>query len=385
MTAGRIIRAGVLGRTGWWMAAAIAVVCQIASGETIRLKSSAVVEPHQDVRLGDIATISGGSGEKASAELADMVILAGVEKPSKLKAETVLMAVIAQRGIGGPGGSLQIAGSATCDVTFESNANKAVSVIKPVMPAAGSVTGANALAGKAPATAPASTMPATAPAEGTLADVIRARILQEVPAEEMVLSFESISPLLDHPVAAGRKWLCRPLTKSLIGTVQFEAKLVEGARTIEQLNIMTTIKRVQPVVVSLKRIQRGEVITSDAVRVEQMALDRKMTSLFTSDKDVIGLEAQHELEVGTMLELKEFKPAMMAHRNEPVTVYYVAGTLTVQIHGRATGDAKLHERVQIRNESTQELYDATMIARNVAVAGGTLTAEQEAKIREGNP
>ena len=84
-----------------------------------------------------------------------------------------------------------------------------------------------------------------------------------------------------------------------------------------------------------------------------------------------------------MLDQRDFRPAYLAHKNEPITVVYIAGALSVQMRGRAMGDAKLHEAVQVRNESTREVYNATVIAKDIAVAGGTLTADQEKKIREG--
>ena len=124
-------------------------------------------------------------------------------------------------------------------------------------------------------------------------------------------------------------------------------------------------------------------ITTESIRRERLALDRKLPNLFAGTKDAVGLESQKDIEIGTMLDQRDFRPAYMAHKNEPITVIYVAGSLSVQMRGRAMDNAKLHDPVQVRNESTREVYTATVIARDLAVAGGTLTAEQEKSIREG--
>ena len=69
--------------------------------------------------------------------------------------------------------------------------------------------------------------------------------------------------------------------------------------------------------------------------------------------------------------------------SEPITVVYVTGSLTVQAKGLSMGDAKLHDAVQIKNETSRQLYSGTVIGKGIAVVGGMLTAEQEQKIREG--
>ena len=59
---------------------AFAMMSVTAFGQTIRLKPQAAVELHQDVRLGDIASVTAGDGRQAE-ELANTVIISGIEKP----------------------------------------------------------------------------------------------------------------------------------------------------------------------------------------------------------------------------------------------------------------------------------------------------------------
>src|SRR5690349_5498375 len=93
------------------------LVCGMAQGQVIRIKGQATAEAKQDVRLGDVATVTGVDSRQAE-QLADTVIVAGIEKPATIKAEAILMALIAQRGPGGAvGNNLQIGGSAACEIT----------------------------------------------------------------------------------------------------------------------------------------------------------------------------------------------------------------------------------------------------------------------------
>ena len=111
-------------------------------------------------------------------------------------------------------------------------------------------------------------------------------------------------------------------------------------------------------------------------------MDRRLPTLFASMGEALGLEAQKDVEIGSMLDQRDFKPLLMAHRNDTVNVIYIAGALEVQMSGQAMADARLKEAVEIRNPKTGERYTATMVAKGIAVAGGTLTEEQERKLRE---
>jgi len=90
-------------------------------GQTIRLKSLATVELHQDVRLGDVAGVTADDARKAD-ELANTVLISSIEKPLQLKAEAVLMAVMAQRGAGALGNNLQVSGAAACTIEIKNAA-----------------------------------------------------------------------------------------------------------------------------------------------------------------------------------------------------------------------------------------------------------------------
>ncbi len=136
------------------------------------------------------------------------------------------------------------------------------------------------------------------------------------------MTIDTISPLIEAPVAPGRQWLCRPLTHDLIGTVQFESELVEGARIIQKLNVETKIEWWQMSVVAVAHLDRGDVVTPAAIEAREAWLDRRLPTLFLRDKDVIGLEAQRSIDPGSMLDQRDFKPAMMALKGDSILVYF---------------------------------------------------------------
>jgi flagella basal body P-ring formation protein FlgA len=352
----------------------------ICRADSIRLKPTASAQRNQEVRLGDIAVVSGDDAQT----LANTVIVAGIEKTSKIDANDVLMAVISQRGTGVGGETLHVSGAGECLIIVEEKAPSKIVVAAPKTLVETKMVSTVEQPPAAPDSSPAVGASA-ANKSGTLAAEIRARVLKELnlPADDVSVRFDTISPLLEYTVPAGRQWLSRPLTRTFLGTVQFEAQLVEGTKVLEKLNVQTTVQRMQWVPVSTTRISRGKIMTADDLRMEKLPMDRKLPQLFSTTKDVIGLEAQRDMDVGTMMDQRDFRPAYLTRKNEPITVYVVSGSLTVQVRGRSVGDAKMHEPVQVKNETSRDVYSAVVIGKGLAVAGGTLTAEEEQRIREG--
>ncbi len=401
-------------------------------GTVIRLKANATVEAHGDVRLGDVATVSDSDAGKAQA-LADTVVLSDVEQPEDVTAETILLAVMAQRGAKVVGSDLEMSGAAACTVTIGAGAGSGTG--KAAMQAAafrGVTAGSENAAGMAGASmgitaAPAGAMGAMVADVGTVQHGIGAPevaggipasavggaqdtgaghaedsaiaavgedstltqvIMHQVEsglnrgADDVRVTFNTINPLLDSPVDAGTKWLCRPVARALLGTVEFEAQLVQGKKILQRLNVETRVLMRQRVVVTMKKIARGDVVAAADLNAEDQWIDRTLPTLFGAAADAAGLEATRDVDVGGALDQRDFRQALMAHKNEPVSVIYVTGSLQVEILGRSMDDGKLHDRIDVRNETTGEKYSAVLIARNLAVAGGTLTAEQEKKLTE---
>ena len=107
-----------------------------------------------------------------------------------------------------------------------------------------------------------------------------------------------------------------------------------------------------------------------------------MPTLFGNGADVIGLESQRELSAGSMLDQRDFKPVLLANNGDAITVMFVAGTLKVQMTGRAQASGKLHDMITVRNDGTGQEYQATLIGKSLAVIGPTPDDATEKRLRE---
>jgi flagella basal body P-ring formation protein FlgA len=384
------------------------MLASAALGQTIRLQDKASVPAGEDVRLGQVATIS-GTDARTAERLADTVVLAraadGTDAAAArtLKAEQVLMAVIQQQGPGGLAARLQITGSASCQVTaaaapaasgeVRTSTTGAYSGPETASDRPIAMAAVMSAAPAKPEPTPTQTAsisnavaPTGTPSKDTLAQLLARRMAEENGATEddLRVSLETISPLLDQAASAKQKWQFRPLTRATLGTVQYEAQLIEGARVVQKVNVQMKVLRRAEVLMAAAPISRGDIITKDHFKVEETWLDRKMPTLVLREADVLGMEAQRPVATGAMLDQRDFRPAELVARNEMITVIFVAGSLKVQARGRAMESGRLHDLIKIRNETTGETYQATVIGKLLTVAGGTVDAATEKALREGH-
>src|SRR5204863_5194018 len=138
----------------------------------------------------------------------------------------------------------------------------------------------------------------------------------------------------------------------------------EGTKVLEKLTLVAQVRQRQMVVVLTEDLARRSVVTEPMVRLEETWPDRKLSTLFANPKDVVGLESQVELASGAHLDQRDFKPMPMAHRNDQVSVIFVAGSLEVQTQGRAMEDGKLHQMISVRNDQTGKDFMAYLIGKN---------------------
>jgi flagella basal body P-ring formation protein FlgA len=385
---------------GWgvWVIAAAAVLAWSSSvfGEVIHLESRAVVGRGEDVRLGNIATITGGDA-KSEAALADIVVMSDVEGDKKVPADAVLMAISAQLGAGTVADRLEVSGAATVDVVVGDGAKPEVGSRK----LQGANSGANAVAavdsqqsaampvvlasvGSSAADAEAAVEGADTVKSKTLADLIIDEIGEslQVGKDGYRVRFDTVNPALNEVAPAGARWDVRPLTQTTLGTIPFSADLVQGSRVLKRTMVQAIAEKKATVLVATSQIHAKGVVTKDLFRTQEMWLDRNMPTLFTNASDVIGLESQRELSAGSMLDQRDFKPVLMANNGDAITVVYVAGALKVQMTGRAQASGKLHDMITVRNDATGQEYQATLIGKSLAVIGPTPDEATEKKLRE---
>ena len=355
----------------------------------------------QDVRLGNIATITGADPRMAAA-LADTVVLPAVAGNKTLQAESVLMAVITQLGAENTASQLQLAGSASCEITVSSVTPKAAPAV--ALPAVAAPISAMAPMSSAPAAdpvEPVSTAVVTASVVGdaaagdaaivdatpvlpTFSQLITERLQHELKMgpNDFRWDFETHQELRDAVAPDGGHWQFRPLTRTFVGTVVWEVEAVHGSQISQRMTVETRVEMRKMVLTAAANLDRGEPVTKDSYTVDEAWLDRDLPTLISDEKDALGLAPQRNIAAGERLDKRDLKPMVLAQRGDTVTVVFLSGSLKVNMTGQAMGSGKMHEAIEVENQSTHEKYQAVLIGKKLAVVGGTLTAAQEKQLRE---
>ncbi len=263
-------------------AAALALFfpASFATAQVIRLEKSAIVEPGQDVRLGNIATIESADPRTNSA-LANTIILPAVQGPHKIAADSILMAIVAQLGAGGVSNSLQMSGADACEVTFTPPTPAVMPIVTEIVPEQPAAPESNS-----PSVITASVISSSIPAaikpeiikNQTLSDFITAELATDLnlPTDQFRVEFDNENILLDQALPAGSRWQVRPLTRTFLGTVPFSAELIQGTHVTKRATIQAHVEKKSKVLVAAKQIHGGDIITSDCYQIQELWLDQNL-------------------------------------------------------------------------------------------------------------
>jgi flagella basal body P-ring formation protein FlgA len=343
--------------------------------------------------VGDVATFDGIDG--ATAEAFSQTPIAPARDGATIRAEQILCAIVSENGRSAVTTNLQVNGPVECVVQTSGGTplpHEADTTARNVESmAAVSVEQPPAVAAVPVAIQPAP--PPTRPqveTKPTLSDLLTSKEVEQlgVNAEDVRVNFDTVSTLLDEPVPGAARWVVRPLVHSYIGTVQWDATLLQASRPIHRLVVEMTVTQRATVLVASDNLHSGDVVLPSQVKVEERWLDRSIPTLFSKPEEVIGqiVLPARGIGAGTALDQRDFKPVTVANKGDMVTVYMISGSLLIKNQGKAMNSGRLHETVELRSDEDGSKGDgdfqAVLIGRDVAVVGGPLDPAMEAKLKE---
>lgn len=355
--------------------------------QTIRLRDQAKVdvEAGGTVELGYIATIEGTTPTLAET-LAKTILIKKFPGEGKVRAEEVLCAILAQSNDPSLAARLKVSGAAECVVSGQ--ATSATTTSENTIPATGIQANRAVTADVEKPVVTAAVMnikpeSKTTSAPQGLRGLLEQAVLTElgVKADDVRITFETITPWLNQKAPAGQHWMFRPLTRGYLGTVQWEAQLLQGSKIISRQIVQAQVLQRVDALISVGAIQKGKVLTAADLTTEERWLDRKMTTLVFKASDMVGQEALRGVSAGSLIDQRDFRPVEYVGRNETVTVFFVAGGLRIKNSARALESGKLHDRITLRNENTGEKFEATIIGKRL-LAVGAIDDKTEQQLRE---
>ncbi|MEX0642974.1 MAG: flagellar basal body P-ring formation chaperone FlgA [Pirellulales bacterium] len=141
-----------------------------------------------------------------------------------------------------------------------------------------------------------------------------------------------------------------------------------------QVPVYAEIAIATPVVVAIRPIEKGAVITAAHVDVQTIdymppASTRRVPA--ESVEKLIGMEAQQAIKVGEMVYADQVRAPLLVKRGEEVMVVSQGGGIRVRTTARVVQDGALGELVQVETLDKKDRYDARVTgSRQVGVFTG---------------
>lgn len=253
-------------------------------------------------------------------------------------------------------------GASTVDATASAT-DSGASAINTVAPAA------------APISAPAEVhRPAPERSASGSTRTLRSMLLDDlsvrlgVPVDQLEVTF--------NPKDTGLLNLSQPLFQFNIeprsihdlGHVSWNILVVTGSGSQKGV-IEADARQWQNHMVVVRPLGYHQVIRAEDVEQRRILADRLPYEALLNSSQVIGQQAARDLPVGTVITARLVDAVALVRPGQLVTVSLSVGTVRVKTVARAMEEGSYGRTVKVRNESTQDVYEVTMVAPQVGVIG----------------
>lgn len=159
------------------------------------------------------------------------------------------------------------------------------------------------------------------------------------------------------------------------------------ARGPVRVRLEAVVTGMQPVVVAVRSIERGQVITAADVKMESrenVPVATARRSVLESMDVLIGMEATKAIAAGEPIFNDDFRAQLLVKRGEDIAVVARGGGIKVRTIARATQDGARGELIRVETLETKEQFHAVVTgSREAAVfTGGATTTTTNEQVAE---
>ena len=116
------------------------------------------------------------------------------------------------------------------------------------------------------------------------------------------------------------------------------------------------------VAVVARSVARGEILTLEDVTLRRMSTSQGGFGLVLDVQQVIGKELKRRLEAGEPVRLSHIKAPQVIRKGDRVVLEASASGVSVVTTGTALANGEVGEQIQIRNEKSERVVDAEVVA-----------------------
>ncbi len=135
-----------------------------------------------------------------------------------------------------------------------------------------------------------------------------------------------------------------------------------GANGNTEVSLSAKVTRIQPVVVVVRPLERGEMVRATDVELRQQEGNSHRLAI-TSLATAVGMEARRALQSGTILQEGHLSAPLLVERGETVTVFARTAGITVRTFAIAKQNGAQGELVQVETLDGDEKFKARVSGR----------------------
>lgn len=167
------------------------------------------------------------------------------------------------------------------------------------------------------------------------------------------------------PLAAARRPSLSPLlVAALFLLFAFSARVVQAQVTQLASQETQSARSIAPspgtrrVAVAAHALSRGEVLSADDIEFRDTTLTRAMSD---TNQIVPGWVTRRAISAGEVLRSPAVEPPVVVGANQPVEIEWQDQNIRMIVHGTATRNASMGERVSVRTDTGRRI-EATVVA-----------------------
>jgi flagella basal body P-ring formation protein FlgA len=162
----------------------------------------------------------------------------------------------------------------------------------------------------------------------------------------------------------------RPRGSALLGLLSVEVDVIEAGKVAKTVPVMAEVTLTAGVAVARRPINRGTMVRSEDVSLEQRPFTRIEEIGLNTTAAVVGREARRYIGQGEMLTARDVQAMPLVRRGDHVTVWFRRSGLSVRGSAKALKEGSQGDRIEVKAEPAGQTY--------VVVVTGPKTVEADA-------
>ncbi len=151
-----------------------------------------------------------------------------------------------------------------------------------------------------------------------------------------------------------------------LGPCNLEVDILQGGEVTQTLPMIVEVSLTVPVVVAAKPINRGQVVRTQDVQLEDRDFFHLDRMGLTDLAPVVGQQTRRFVRKGELIRNRDLKPRPLVNRGDLITVWSKVGGLRVKTVGKAMSPGMFGETIDVRNEASGQTFRVTVTGPQTA-------------------